>query len=150
MNTRRAVRSIALLEAAKGLLVLLAGFGLLEFLHRDVQHLAEDLVAHFHLNPASRFPRLFIDLSAHINDTTLWLMTGGALLYASLRLFEAFGLWHQRRWAEWLGAVSGAIYIPIEIYELLHGFSALKLTFILVNMVCVIYLAYALYQHNKV
>ena len=149
MNTRRAVRSIALLEAAKGSLVLLAGFGLLEFLHRDVQHLAEELVMHFHLNPASRFPRFFIDLSARINDTTLWLMTGGALLYASLRLFEAFGLWHQRRWAEWLGAVSGAIYIPIESYELLHGFSALKLTLIAINMVCVIYLAYALYEKKR-
>ena len=33
---------IALFEAAKGALILLAGFGLLELVHRDLQHVADD------------------------------------------------------------------------------------------------------------
>ncbi|MCZ7627423.1 MAG: DUF2127 domain-containing protein [Candidatus Methylomirabilis sp.] len=41
--------------------------------------------------------------------------------YASVRFVEAYGLWLERRWAEWFAAVSGGIYIPFEIYELLYG-----------------------------
>ncbi|RYG83545.1 DUF2127 domain-containing protein, partial [bacterium] len=37
IRIRRAVRTVAVFEAAKGLLVLLAGFGLLRLLHHDVQ-----------------------------------------------------------------------------------------------------------------
>jgi hypothetical protein len=47
---------VAAFEAAKGLLVLAAGFGLLSLLHKDVQVLAERFVDRLHLNPAKRYP----------------------------------------------------------------------------------------------
>jgi len=138
------IRLIALLEAAKGALVFLAGFGLLGLVHHDAQRIAEEIVRHFRLNPASRFPRIFIEVSGHANDSTLWLLAGAAFAYAAVRLFEAFGLWRGQRWAEWLGAVSGALYVPIEIYELLHGVSWPKLLILFVNLLCVIFLVQAL------
>lgn len=140
MNTQRSVRLIAMFEAAKGSLVFLAGFGLLGLVHRDVGHYAEELVRHFHLNPASRFPRIFLEAAAKSNDTTLVLLACAAFAYATFRLVEAFGLWHQRRWAEWLGAVSGSAYIPIELYELMHGVSWPKVMLLTVNLACVVYL----------
>ncbi len=149
MNTRRSVRLIALFEAAKGSLVLLAGFGLLGLIHRDVGHFAEELVRHFHLNPASRFPRIFLEAAAKSNDTTLVLLACAAFAYAAFRLTEAFGLWHQRRWAEWLGAVSGSVYIPIELYELMHGVSWPKVMVLTVNLACVVYLVAALRAHGN-
>jgi uncharacterized membrane protein (DUF2068 family) len=48
-------------------------------------------------------------------------MAAGSLLYAALRFAEAFGRWRGRRWAQWLGAASGAIYVPFEVVELLEG-----------------------------
>ena len=149
MSARNSIRFIALLEAAKGALVLLAGFGLLEFIHRDVQRMAEELVQHFHLNPASRFPRIFIEVFARLNDVTLWILACAAFAYAALRLFEAFGLWHQKRWAEWLGAVSGALYIPIEIYELLHDVNWPTVALLFVNTICVVFLVHALRSNCK-
>jgi len=50
------------------------------------------------------------------------------------RFVEAYGLWRQRRWAEWFAAVSGAIYIPFELYELLKGVTWLPLGALLVNV----------------
>ena len=149
MNTQRSIRLIAIFEAAKGSLVLLAGFGLLGLVHRDVGHYAEELVRHFHLNPASRFPRIFLEAAAKSNDTTLVLLACAAFAYATFRLAEAFGLWHQRRWAEWLGAVSGSVYIPIELYELMHGVSWPKVTLLVVNLACVVYLVAALRSHGN-
>jgi hypothetical protein len=40
------LRAIAVYEAAKGCLVLLAGMGLLGLIHRDVQEAGEELVRH--------------------------------------------------------------------------------------------------------
>ena len=144
MNTPRSVRLIALIEASKGALVLLAGCGLLELIHRDAQRLAEEFVRLFHLNPASRVPRIFVSTLAQASDTTLWLLAGAAFLYAALRLLEAFGLWSQQRWAVWLGTLSGAIYIPIEIYELVLGVTGPKVIILVLNALCLVVLVQAL------
>jgi hypothetical protein len=56
MRFAGAIRTVALVEAAKGALVLVAGLGLLSLVHHDAQRLAEVLVTHSHLNPASRYP----------------------------------------------------------------------------------------------
>ena len=49
---RRALRAIAIFEAAKGLAALAAGIGLLELLHHDIHRLALALLWRFHLDPA--------------------------------------------------------------------------------------------------
>ena len=145
MPTRKGLRGIAVLEAAKGLLVLLAGFGLLSLLHHDAQHLAAAFVGHLHLDPESRYPKLFLDAASHINDSRLLFLAAFALLYAAVRLSEGYGLWHGRRWAEWLGAVSGGIYIPVEVYELVHRISWLKSLALIVNLGIVAFLVYLLW-----
>lgn len=117
---RGAVRAVAVLEAAKGLVVLLAGLGLLALVHRDVQEFAERLVAHAHLNPASRYPRIFLDFAGKVTDTRLMLLAAGALGYSLVRFAEAYGLWRERAWAEWLAAGAGAIYLPFEVLEFLE------------------------------
>ncbi len=40
---------ISIIEAIKGLLILLVGFGLLEFIHQDLYLDAEELIGYFHL-----------------------------------------------------------------------------------------------------
>jgi uncharacterized membrane protein (DUF2068 family) len=102
---------VALFEGAKGLLVLLAGFGLLTFIHKDVHEGAIGLVEHFHFNPASHYPRIFLDLTERITDTRLWAMACAALIYSIVRLAEATGLWLGRKWAEWFGILTGGMYI---------------------------------------
>lgn len=149
MQLTKGVRLVAVFEAAKGLLVLLVGFGLLSHVHDDVQQLAEALVGHFHLNPASRYPRIFLQLAAHFSDVRIWLLAGSAFAYTSVRWAEAYGLWYGRRWAEWFAVASGGFYIPIEIYELLHGFSWIKVGTLLMNIAIVAYIAYALWRTKR-
>ena len=61
-----------------------------------------------------------------------------------MRGVEAFGLWHGRRWAEWFALVAGALYIPVEIYEIIHHVSWLKVAVLAVNAGIVLAMAYAL------
>lgn len=136
-HQRSALHAVALLEATKGALIIAAGFGLLALVHQDVQALAEEIVRHFHLNPASSIPRIFLDVAARADGGRLQLMAMGAFGYSSLRLAEAWGLWRGRTWAEWLGIVSGGIYLPIEIYELSVAITPVKIGIFFVNVVVV-------------
>jgi uncharacterized membrane protein (DUF2068 family) len=146
-NTR-GLRMIAAFEAAKGLLVVAAGFGVLALLHRDLQAMAAELVRHFHLNPARHYAQIFVVLAGRVTDGEIWMLALGAAAYAGLRLAEAYGLWHARPWAIWLGALSGAIYVPIELYELLEKASLLKLALLAVNVAIVVYLGRRLWRRR--
>ena len=96
------------------------------------------------MNPAHRYSRIFLDAAARVNDTQLWLLALSALLYSVVRFVEAFGLWRRKRWAAWFGVLSGGIYVPMELYEMAHGYSWVKLTVLAVNLAIVAYLVYTL------
>ena len=149
MQLSSALRTIALLEAAKGALVLLAGFALLSLIHHDVQRIAERLLAHAHLNPASRYPRIFIDLANQITDARLLLIAAGAFAYSLVRFVEAYGLWYARRWAEWFAALSGGIYIPFEIFELYERVTWLSLGALVLNLAIVAVMFSSLFKANR-
>lgn len=139
-------RIVALFEAAKGVVVILAGFGLLALIHRNVQDVVEDIVRHLHFNPAKHFPRIFLDVVASVNDAHLWAMAATALVYAVVRFVEAYGLWNQRPWAEWFAILSGSIYLPVEAYELTVSVSVVKVCILLVNLLVVGWLAWVRWQ----
>lgn len=148
-HSRGGLRVIAIVEFGKGMLIVLAGFGLLSLIHHDVQLLAEEIVGHFHLNPASRYPRIFIDLAGQFTDKRLWLFAGFAFTYSGLRFIEAYGLWRRRRWAEWFAVVSCAIYIPIELFDLLAGLSWIKILIFAVNIGIVSYVGLTLWRAQR-
>jgi uncharacterized membrane protein (DUF2068 family) len=146
---RAELRAVALIELAKGLLVLALGAGLLAFAHRDLQEVAEELLLHLHLNPASRIPGIFVELAARLTSINLWLLALGAATYATVRIAEGYGLWHDRAWAEWLGAVSGLIYVPFELYALHKGVTLLKLATLGLNLLVVAVLFDALLRRRR-
>lgn len=136
-------------ELAKGLLVLVAGVGLLAFVHRDIREVAEELLEHLHLDPASRFPAIFVALAERVASIDLWLLAIGAAVYATVRIAEGYGLWNDREWAEWLGAASGLVYVPFEIYALTKGVTLLKVATFGLNLLVVAVLVDALWRRRR-
>ena len=145
----KALRPIAIFEAFKGAVVLITGFGLLSFLGRDNELFAEQIIRHLHLDPAQHYARVFIQAVGHQSDAQLMVYASFAALYAVVRFAEAYGLWHERRWAEWLAALSGGIYVPIEIYDLAHRATWLRVSVLLVNLVVVGYIAWLLTETRR-
>jgi uncharacterized membrane protein (DUF2068 family) len=148
-HLKNGLRVVSIFEATKGLLVFLAGFGVLAYLHRDLHLAAMRLVRHFHLNPASRYPQIFLDLADHVTDGQLWFMALCAVLYAVARFAEAYGLWYERRWAEWFGLLTGGMYVPLELFEIMRGVTWPKVTLLIVNAAIVAYLFLILYQERR-
>lgn len=145
----RGLRAVALIEIAKGVLVLLAGAGLLSLIHHDAGLAAESLVRHLHLNPASGTPRVFIDTASKLDDARLWLLSGAALAYALVRFAEGWGLWRGRAWAEWFGVLAGALYIPFELIELAHEPHWAMMAVLAANVAVVAVLSLALIRRRK-
>jgi len=141
---------VAIVEGLKGLLVLLAGCGLLSLIHHDVGRFAAQLVRHTHLNPASHYPQIFIKVAESVTDSRLWFFALAALLYAGVRLMEAYGLWYRRTWAEIFAIVTGAIYLPIEFYEIVERVTAVRITVFVLNTLVVAILIYARMRSSNI
>ena len=144
----KTLRTVALFESGKAILALVAGFGLLSLGPREIQHFVERLVAHSQLNPAAHYPRIFLEFAAQATNVHLLLIAAGAMAYSLLRFVEAYGLWHGRRWAEWLAAISGAIYVPFELMELHRHVTWIGITALVLNVVIVGIMLYCVY-HSK-
>jgi uncharacterized membrane protein (DUF2068 family) len=138
----KGIRSVAILEATKGLLVLIAGFGLLSLVHHDLQAVAEHLVRRSHLNPARHYPRIFIEAATHTSSARLKSLAFLAFAYSTIRFIEAYGLWRIRTWAEWFAIISGSIYLPIELFEFFKKPTILRGAVFFINLIIVLYLGY--------
>lgn len=149
MPSSKAIRVIAAIEAFKGLVVLAAASGLLALLHHDLHRLAGALIAHAHLNPASQYPKIFLEAAAGVTDLRLWQLAAGATAYAVLRLVEAYGLFKQRAWAEVLAATSGAVYVPFELMELVSRPSLLAALLLALNLAVVAVMVRALRSRRR-
>lgn len=149
-RTRRALRTIAAFEALKGAVALVAGVGVLGLLHKDLHQIAAALIGHVGLNPGAYYPALLLAGIDRWSGHGDWqMLTAVATGYAALRFTEAYGLWRDRAWGEWLGALSGGLYIPFELWHWLHRPTAAATAVIALNAVVIAYLGWQLAQRRR-
>jgi uncharacterized membrane protein (DUF2068 family) len=148
MNTHRSVRIVAAFEAFKGAVVLLAASGLLLIIHRNLFDMAAQFIAHLHLDPASRYPKIFLDAAANLKNQHFKKLALGAAAYSSLRFVESYGLFREAAWAEILAAVSGGIYIPFEVESLWDHATWMNAGALLINLLIVTLMIAALLQRR--
>jgi uncharacterized membrane protein (DUF2068 family) len=138
----KVLRAVASFEIAKGLVVLAAGCGILLLLHKDSSEVAENLLRLLHISPDHRFARAFLSWADTLTDQKLWAISGVALAYSILRFTEAYGLWKARGWAEWIALISGAMYLPIEVREIIRRPNLFHSSLLIINLGVVLYMAY--------
>lgn len=146
---RRALRAIAGFEALKGFTALTAGLGLLNLVHHDLHHLAVSLIDRIGLRPQARYPAMLLDYVDVLHNTSTQTLLLVVLGYVGVRLTEAWGLWHERTWGEWLAALSGALYVPFEVRHLLHDTSWVSVLVLVSNLTIVAYLGWQLWQQRR-
>ena len=76
------------------------------------------------------------------------------LIYAAVSGIEAIGLWYQKAWATIMVVGIVGITIPVEIFEIFHKVSLIKIGIFAINVAMFVYLLrHALAErkhHNKV
>lgn len=140
------LHAIAVFEAGKGLLALLAASGLEILGPAPLRHWLNELIEHFHFDPDHG---ALAALSQALNPDSVHLAAALALLYAIIRGIEAWGLWRVRRWASWLGCIGAAIYLPFDLYALYEHPGALSTGVLGVNLLVVWVLARDLVKRQR-
>jgi uncharacterized membrane protein (DUF2068 family) len=146
---RNLLRVVASFEFAKGLFVLLIGLCAVLLVHRDAWVIAEQLLALLHISTDRRLALDFLDFADRLTEARLWAAAQFAFAYSALRFAEAYGLWKQRTWAEWLAFVSGTLFLPLEIRGLMRGITVLRSTVFVANVGIVLYMLFLLQSERK-
>lgn len=142
------LKVVAGIEAFKGCVSLIVGFELHRATGASVQRALETIAAHLHLSPSSQLSEAVGRELDAVSASDMSMIATAALLYALVRFTEAFGLWHELEWVEWFALISGAIYIPFEVYEIaMHG-GLVSVSALVINVVIVVYL-YRVIRNNR-
>ncbi len=140
---------IALYKIIKASLTLCAGIATLHLRHRDLTEMALHLVHRLNIAPDSRTATWLLVRALHINDRQLGILGAGLFLYAALYFIEGIGLYREKRWAEWLTAVSSCLLLPLEIYELYHRPNWFKVGLLVTNVAVVFYLLWRIDREQR-
>ncbi len=132
---------IGLFKLAKGLSLLIVGFGLLKLLHRDVASVTEHWIEVLRVDPDNRFIHRALLKVFNVTPKQLKELSVGTFVYAAIFLTEGTGLLARRHWAEYMTLISTGLFIPLELWEIHRHFTMLKLGVTVVNVLIVWYLA---------
>jgi uncharacterized membrane protein (DUF2068 family) len=107
------------------------------------------LIGRFGLDPEGHYPSLLLHYADLLPDTDVHMLVMLASAYIALRFIEATGLWLSKAWGEYLGALSGGIYIPFEVVHFIDEPSWMNASIVALNATIVGYLAYALWRRHQ-
>ncbi len=143
-NHKKGLRAVAAVEFVKGALTIAAGFVFLEIMHKnvDLEDAAQNLLYYLHIDPDRRLSQVLVHAAGKVMDANVKVVITIAFVYAAGRFIESYGLWRQRVWAEWLAIISGAVYLPFELYKLVRKPNLVHWVILLVNLAVVVYIAW--------
>ena len=134
------LRVIAMFKLVKATLLVVAGIAAIGLLNSDVvrtmTHWAMDLAADRHYHVLD----MFLVHLVTIDERTLRLLSVGSFIYAALFYTEGFGLFFDKRWAEYLTIVTTAGLIPFELFEIHWHVTPIRVEVLVANVAIVAYL----------
>jgi len=129
--------------------VLAAACGLLSLRNTDLHAATDAFLSRHGINPETHYMRLFIEGVAKATNHHVGEIAALGFVYAAVRFIEGYGLWHDKRWAEWFAVISAGIYLPLELTHFSRHPSLFNAGVILLNMVIILYLASLLGQRAE-
>jgi uncharacterized membrane protein (DUF2068 family) len=143
------LRLLAVERGIRGVLLVALAYGIYEFegAQDSLQRVFEDylprltpVAEHAGVDLQSTGPVRLIHQALETSPHTLTLISLGVLAYGALELLEAVGLWLMKRWGEYVAVVGTAVFIPLEVYELLETVTWLRVAALALNVFAVVYI----------
>ncbi|MDC0610361.1 DUF2127 domain-containing protein [Vibrio sp.] len=148
-SSPKGLKWVSVLEASKGVIALVLGLFLYKFADIDVVALIERQVSYWKRWLPAEWTHRIIENAHRITPDNIYFVVALCVLYSLIRFVESFGLWHAYSWTEWFALVSGAIYLPFELYEVITKFGFISVTVLLINLVVVGYLYWIIRESKE-
>ncbi len=139
------------IKLLKGLLFVTLALVAYSLSDNDLPYEYHRLLHFLRLNPERKFwANLAVQIGTLTESKVLW-AAAGTLIYSLFSLVEGVGLIFRVSWAGWMAIGESAFFIPIELYELSHRFTATVVVILGLNIVIVWYLLqnrHRLFRHH--
>jgi uncharacterized membrane protein (DUF2068 family) len=110
----------------------------------NLKHQAQDLIGRVTGDTGQGATQGILDRELqrllHLNKGTLIILITTACAYCVVEGIEAWGLWHEKRWAEYLTAIATAGFLPFEIKEIVDKVTVLRVTALVLNIAILLWL----------
>jgi len=148
-SDRGMLRLIATFKFLKVALLIATGVGIFKMLHKDLACALEHWIAMLGLNPGNQFVEAALTKAANLTPHKVKLLGAGSFIYAGLFMTEGIGLWMAKRWGEWLTVIITSSLVPVEIYEIFHHVSVIKILVLIINLAIAAYLIYRIRTDDR-
>jgi uncharacterized membrane protein (DUF2068 family) len=140
LAAERFIRGVLLVALAYGVYKFDGAQGSLERVFNDYLPTLKPLADKLGIDLQNTGPVKLIQKALSADHSTLELVAIGVLAYGALELLEGVGLWLMRRWGEYVAVVGTAVFIPLEVYELVERVTWLRLVAFAFNVFAVVYI----------
>ncbi|HEY2346773.1 MAG TPA: DUF2127 domain-containing protein [Xanthomonadaceae bacterium] len=130
---------IAIGVAAKSFLALATAIGLEIWGAQRMHDWIGVQIERYNLNPDHGF---FAELMRMTSHGTVHVAAGLLALYAGVHGIEAWGLWRDKAWASWFGAIGAVLYLPVTGLALWNHPNWITVALFAINVVVVIVLGW--------
>ena len=143
------LRFLAVDRGIRGLLLLALAYGVWRFdgSRRALKQVLnsylptiEPLAYKFGVDVEESGPVRLIQQAFTARHSTLLLVALGVLAYGILELVEAYGLWFKKRWGEYVAVVATALFVPLEIHEIILKVTWLRVGALIINLFAIAYI----------
>jgi len=131
---------IALYKLLQAALLVSVGVGALRLLHKDVADVLGHIARGLRMNPEGHLMNILLDKASLLNDRRLHEISLFLFGYAALGVVEGLGLMLEKVWAEYFTSLITASFLPIEIFELVHKVTWLRISLLVLNLAVLAYL----------
>jgi uncharacterized membrane protein (DUF2068 family) len=126
-----------------------AGIGAVSLLHKDVATTVTNWLDSLRVDSDNGLIHKLLSRVFAVTPKQLKEISAGTFFYAALLLTEGTGLLLRKRWAEYFTAITTALLIPLEIYQLIKRFTLMRVGVLVVNVAIVGYLIWRIRERGK-
>lgn len=141
---------VGLFKLAKAIFFLGIGAGAIHLMHRNIGELVARLIDALPIDPEGRVVSMVMDKADLIDAHDLRRIGAGAFIYSMLCLIEGTGLLLRKSWAEYFTVILTVLGLPLEVFELLHRVTWLKIGALAANLLILLYLLWILKRRQAV
>lgn len=136
----RLLNLIVAFKFFKGIMLIAVALGAHHLMNRDMSDFVEHLVDSFRVDPDNRYIHLLLEKAQLVGGKQLEELSIGSFFYAAIVITEGTGLALRKHWAEYFTIIVTASFLPLEIYELAHRVTPIKIVVMLINLAILVYL----------